>query len=104
MPLKAKFFFDEDGIPRAVFAHGYVELSGFLFDFNNVGGSFKELFRAIRDVQSGKRRTYECGGNDHYLTLLADGAYIENEFSDPPGDLTVSLADFQDALKRWQAF
>ena len=104
MPLKARFFFDEDGIPRAVFADEYMHLSGFLFDFQNVGGSFKDLFRAVRDVQSGERRSWEMGGNDHHVTLLADGAHIENEFSDPPGYLVVSLEDFADAARRWQAF
>ena len=99
-----RYFFDEDGIPRAVFGRGFEPLGGLLFDLHNTRQPFDEVLHAVDDVQAGRATDWGWGGNDHTVTVTTAGALIECEFSIPPGKLLVPLTDFRRAVVRWQAF
>ena len=97
--MKLDLYRDSRGLPRAA---GDDLLSRFLE--SDVQGSVitaYDILGMMDRVESGETELWEGTGNAYTLTLTRDGALIQDELADDPGELHLSLAELREALNAW---
>jgi uncharacterized protein YacL (UPF0231 family) len=103
--MKLEFYRDAEGEARARCKGRGRVVAGFLeSDLQGSAAAAHEVLRAIDDVQSGRRDSWERTGNSHTLTLSPDGAEIQNEMEEDAKPYDLSLPALRQAVTDWAAF
>jgi hypothetical protein len=99
-----RFIRDANGYPRAEGEGAYQLLGTFLEQ--DVQGSLNgcnEYLGIISQIRSGLLPEWSGLGNAHNVSITESGVVIENEWAIPNSRSTVSLDEFENAIRQWAA-
>ena len=103
--MRLEFYRDEDKEARARCKGPGRAVAGFLeSDLQESGTAAQEVLRAIEEVESGRRASWERTGNSHTLTLSPEGATIQNEMAEDARPYHLSLPALRQAVADWASF
>src|SRR5687767_7636886 len=95
---------DDRGWRRARVPEPFRALSEFLeSDLQNSVRCCDEVLRFVEAIVSRSRESWQRSGNATTLTITLDQALIEHDYF-PEIRCTLSLLDFQEAVRRWREF
>jgi uncharacterized protein YacL (UPF0231 family) len=102
--MKARFYIDESGSPRAECENSFELLGNFLeSDVQGSAAYCEEILKMIDHVSIGKPKKWRSTGNAHTITLTPEEVCIEAEFDDAHTPLRLSLDMLKTALIDWKA-
>ena len=103
--MQLEFYWDAEGEARARCKGPGRAVAGFLeSDLQESTAAAHEVLRAVEEVQSGRRDSWERTGNSHTVTLSAEGAAIQNEMEEEAKPYHLSLPAFREMVADWVSF
>ena len=103
--MQLEFYRDGEGEARARAKGPSRAVAGFLeSDLQGSATAAREVLRALDEVESGRRASWERTGNSHTLTLSPDGATIQNEMAEDARPYHLSLPALRRAVADWASF
>ena len=103
--MQLEFHRDAEGAARARCKGRGRAVAGFLeSDLQESAAAAQEILRALDEVESGRRASWERTGNSHTLTLSPEGATIQNEMAEDARPYHLSLPALRQAVADWASF
>ncbi len=103
--MQLEFYRDASGNPRAHCEGPARVLAGFLeSDLQDSPAAAREILKAIDEVESGGTASWRRTGNAYTLTVLPEGAAIEDEMDDEAEPYRLSLSEIRGAVEDWLSF
>lgn len=103
--MQLEFYWDADGTARTRCKGRGKAVAGFLeSDLQGSTAAAQEVLRAVEEVESGRRDSWERTGNAYTLTLSPEGAEIQNEMAEDARPYHLSLSAFREVMADWASF
>ncbi len=101
--VENEFYYDVDKYPRAKYSSPNETLGWYLEeDVQSSLATCDELHSICKEVSSDAKKRWEGIGNAYSILIECGNVTIKNEFDDDVKPCTVSIKEFQNAIKQWK--
>jgi len=103
--MDLEFSYDKQGFRKVETSIGHEVLGWFLEqDIQGCIEDCEELLQTCDKIEKGVSDSWKGTGNAHTIIVTKDNVTIVTEFAIPETSCSISLQEFQMAIKKWQDF